>query len=41
MEGSVAVQKNVWTWQNIAIVALVIAVIVAFMVGVKLPKRKR
>ncbi len=41
MEGSIAVQKNVWTWQNIAIVALVIAVIVAFMVGVKLPKRKR
>lgn len=41
VEGTITVQKNVWTWQNIAITALVIAVIVAFMVGVKLPVKKK
>jgi hypothetical protein len=40
VEGSIAVQKNVWTWQNIAITALVVGVIIAFMVGVKLPRRR-
>ena len=40
VEGTITVQKNVWTWQNIAITALVIAVIVAFMVGVRLPNKK-
>jgi len=39
IEGTIAVNKNVWTWQNIAITALVIGVIVAFMVGVKLPRK--
>ncbi len=41
VEGIITVQKNVWTWQNIAITALVIAVIVAFMVGVRLPNKKK
>ncbi len=41
VEGTITVQKNVWTWQNIAITALVIAVIVAFMVGVRLPNKKK
>ncbi len=40
VEGPISVHKNVWTWQNIAITALVIAVIVAFMVGVRLPIKK-
>lgn len=39
IEGTISVNKNVWTWQNIAITALVICVIVAFMVGVKLPRK--
>lgn len=41
VEGTITVQKNAWTWQNIAITALVIAVIVAFMVGVRLPNKKK
>lgn len=41
VEGTITVQKNVWTWQNIAITALVIAVIVAFMVGVRFPNKEK
>jgi hypothetical protein len=40
VRGTIEAQSNVWTWQNIAITALVIGVIIAFMVGVKLPKKK-
>jgi hypothetical protein len=40
IEGTIVFEKNIWTWQNIAITALVIGIIIAFMVGVKLPSRK-
>ena len=40
VEGTITVQKNVWTWQNIAITALVIAVFFAFMVVVRFPNKK-
>jgi hypothetical protein len=39
--GTISVHKNVWTLENILITALIIGIIVAFMVGVKLPKRKK
>ena len=39
IEGSIVVHKNVWTAQNIMITVLVICVIVAFMVGVWLPRK--
>jgi hypothetical protein len=39
IEGSIVVHKNVWTAQNIIITVLVISVIIAFMVGVWLPRR--
>jgi hypothetical protein len=40
VEGSITLHKNVWTLQNIIITVLVIAVIIAFMVGFWLPRRK-
>ena len=39
IEGSIIVHKNVWTAQNIIITVLVISVIIAFMVGVWLPRK--
>jgi hypothetical protein len=39
IEGTITVHKNVWTAQNIIITVLVICVIIAFMVGVWLPRR--
>jgi hypothetical protein len=41
IEGSISVHRNVWTLENILITSLVIGIIVAFMVGVKLPKKER
>jgi len=41
VEGTIVFEKNIWTWQNIVITALVIGVIIAFMVGVKLPRDRK
>ena len=40
IRGEIIFEKNVWTWQNIAITALVIGVIIAFMAGVWIPRNK-
>jgi hypothetical protein len=39
VDGTIIVHKNVWTAQNIIITILVVAVIIAFMVGVWLPRK--
>jgi hypothetical protein len=41
VSGTISVHKNVWTLENILIMTLIIGIIVAFMVGVKLPKKKK
>ncbi len=41
IEGTISVHRNIWTLESILITSLVIGIIVAFMIGVKLPKKER
>ena len=40
VEGSIIVQKNVWTPQNIFITIIVLIIIIAVMVGIRYPGRR-
>ncbi|MCK5309523.1 MAG: hypothetical protein KAJ64_02655 [Thermoplasmata archaeon] len=41
VSGTIEVQRNVWTWQNILITAVLIILIIAFMLSFRYPKNKK
>ena len=41
ISGSIEIQKNVWTWQNILITAILIIMIIAFMLSFRYPKNQK
>ncbi|MCK5024080.1 MAG: hypothetical protein KAR56_00520 [Thermoplasmata archaeon] len=40
VEGTITVQKNVWTLQNIVITLVLVILIIAFMLSFRYPRKK-
>ena len=41
ISGSIEVQRNIWTWQNILMTAILIIMIIAFMLSFRYPRSKK
>ena len=41
ISGSIEVQRNVWTWQNILMTAILIIMIIVFMLSFRYPRNKK